>query len=284
MLWLDGKAYSAQLEEEMRQEVIKLKEHGFIPKLVVIMIGSHAASQVYVKNKEKAAERIGIVTETIVFNEEVTESMVISCIQQLNQDEQCHGILVQMPLPKGWDTQKIIMAIDPKKDVDGFHPLNVGLLATEQEGRKPCTPYGIQQLFHHYNIDVTSKNVVMIGRSHIVGRPMVQLLLQENATVTVCHSQTDHIQRYLSEADIVIVAIGQAHWLRKEWLKEGVVVVDVGMNRTEEGLCGDVHPDVAMIASAMTPVPGGVGPMTIAMLMKQTIQSCQEVYDDRING
>lgn len=284
MICLNGKAYSVELEREMQEEVAQLKARHIIPKLVVIMIGHHEASAVYVRNKERAAARIGIATETILLEETVSEEDVLSTIEALNHDDTCHGILVQMPLPKHLDEQAIIMAIDPVKDVDGFHPLNVGLLATEQAGRKPCTPYGIQQLLHHYDISLQGKNVVMIGRSHIVGRPMVQLLLQEHATVTVCHSYTKNIETYLKMADVVIVAIGQAKWLKKEWLKEGVVIVDVGMNRTEEGLCGDVDDDVASIARAMTPVPGGVGPMTIAMLMKQTIEACKEVCYDAINS
>lgn len=278
--WLDGKVCAQSIEKQLKEVVLKQKEKGIIPKLVVLLIGNHPASQIYVKNKEKAALRIGIQTETLLFDDTVTEQDVITTIKQLNANPLCHGILVQTPLPSHINERRIMDSILPSKDVDGFHPLNVGKLCTNQDAMKPCTPYGIMTLLDFYGISVAKKNVVIVGRSNIVGRPMIQLLLNDNATVTVCHSKTEHIETHLQQADIIIVAIGSPHWLKKEWIKDGAVIVDVGMNRLDDGLCGDVDPNVAQKASAITPVPGGVGPMTIAMLMKQTVMASMKEINE----
>lgn len=277
---LDGKLCAQQIEQKLTLKVEKLKNQGKVPKLVVILVGENPASHVYVKNKQRAAERIGIESETLFFPQNINQQQLLDEIHHLNHDANVHGILIQMPLPKHLDEKEILLAIDPKKDVDGFHPMNIGLLATEQEGMKPCTPYGIMTLLKYNHIDVSGKNVVVIGRSHIVGRPMIQLLLQANATVTVCHTKTKDIPSFVNKADIIIVAVGQAHWLKKDWIKAGAIIIDVGMNRTDAGLVGDVDPAVASKASAMTPVPGGVGPMTIAMLMVQTVKACCEEIEE----
>lgn len=277
---LDGKLCAQQIEQKLTLKVEKLKNQGKVPKLVVILVGENPASHVYVKNKQRAAERIGIESETLFFPQNIHQKQLLDEIHHLNHDANVHGILIQMPLPKHLDEKEILLAIDPKKDVDGFHPMNIGLLATEQEGMKPCTPYGIMTLLKYNHIDVSGKNVVVIGRSHIVGRPMIQLLLQANATVTVCHTKTKDIPSFVNKADIIIVAVGQAHWLKKDWIKAGAIIIDVGMNRTDAGLVGDVDPAVASKASAMTPVPGGVGPMTIAMLMVQTVKACCEEIEE----
>ena len=275
---LNGAVCAKHIESELEKIVNKQKERGIFPKLVVILVGQHSASQIYVRNKERAAKRIGIESETMVLDESITEEQLLQKIKQLNEDSLCHGILVQMPLPDHINKEKVMQAIDPLKDVDGFHPLNIGYLCTGQDGMKPCTPYGIMTLLNYYHISVAGKKVVIVGRSQIVGRPMLQLLLNEHATVTICHSKTKNIEMELKQADIVIMAIGSARWLKKEWVKEGVVVIDVGMNRLSDGLCGDVDEAVANKAKAMTPVPGGVGPMTIAMLMAQTVKASMKEH------
>lgn len=251
------------------------KEYGIVPGLVVILVGDNTASQVYVRNKEKSALAAGFKSETIRLSESTSQEELIAIIRQYNLDETIHGILVQLPLPQHINDKKIILEIDPKKDVDGFHPMNTGHLWSGRSQMVPCTPAGIMEMFREYSIDLEGKDAVIIGRSNIVGKPMAQLLLDKNATVTLAHSRTRHLEKIARRADILIVAIGQGHFVTKEFVKDGAVVIDVGMNRDDNGkLIGDVAFDeVEPLASYITPVPGGVGPMTITMLLEQTYQS-----------
>lgn len=273
---LDGRALADKLQEELRQEVSAWEEKGKkLPKLVVILVGEDVGSQVYVRNKERAAKKIGFHSQIDRLEASVTEEELLKKIDEYNQDAEVDGILVQLPLPKHIDEEKIILAIDSKKDVDGFHPLNMGKLFIGQPDKVPCTPYGIIQLLKEYDIEMDGKNAVIIGRSNIVGKPMAQLLLMENATVTIAHSRTKDLKEVAKQADILIVAIGRGEFVTADFVKEGAVVVDVGMNRHADGhLVGDVKFDeVSEKASFITPVPGGVGPMTISMLMEQTVSN-----------
>lgn len=274
---IDGKQLANLLQEQMKEEVALLKESGLTPGLVVLLVGEDSASQVYVRNKDLAAARIGIVSKVERYPETITEAELLAEINKYNADPQFHGILVQLPLPKHIDENKVLLAIDPNKDVDGFHPLNLGALFAGHPTMIPCTPYGIIKMFEHYDIDLEGKNAVVIGRSNIVGKPMAQLLLQKNATVTMAHSKTKNLAALCRQADILVVAIGRGHFVTKDFVKPGAVVIDVGMNRNEAGkLIGDVaYDEVAPVASYITPVPGGVGPMTITMLMYQTIESAK---------
>ena len=273
---IDGKALAAKMQNELVEKVEKLKaEAGIVPGLVVILVGDDPASQVYVRNKERSAKKAGFLSETVRLSESTSEEELIQVIEQYNNDDRFHGILVQLPLPAHITDKRVILAIDPKKDVDGFHPINTGHLWNGRPVMVPCTPAGIMELLRAYEVDLEGKTAVIIGRSNIVGKPMAQLLLDKNATVTLAHSRTRDLARVTKQADVLIVAIGQGNFVTKEFVKEDAVVIDVGMNRDENGkLIGDVKFDeVEPLASLITPVPGGVGPMTITMLMEQTYQS-----------
>ena len=274
---MDGKALSLKLKEQMKQRIAQLKQQGINPKLVVVLVGDNSASQVYVRNKHKSCGEVGIESEVITMPEQTTQQELLEVVERLNQDETVDGILVQLPLPKQIDEKTVLRSILPEKDVDGFHPVNVGLLSIGDECFAPATPSGIIAMFQEYGIDIARKNCVVIGRSNIVGKPMAMLLLKNNATVTICHSKTEDLASYTRRADVVIVATGRRHTLTAEMVKEGAVVVDVGMNRNEQGkLCGDVdYEEVKEKASFITPVPGGVGPMTITELLENTIQAAQ---------
>ncbi len=274
---IDGKALAQKMQSNLADKVQVLNnKYHIVPGLVVILIGNNPASQVYVKNKEKAAIAAGFKSETVRLSESTCQEELIDIINQYNLDDSIHGILVQLPLPSHINDKKIILSIDPKKDVDGFHPMNTGHLWSGRPLMVPCTPAGIMEIFSEYSIDLEGKNAVIIGRSNIVGKPMAQLLLDKNATVTLTHSRTKLLPEVASRADILIVAIGQGNFVTKEFVKEGAVVIDVGMNRDDNGkLIGDVDFDqVADLTSFITPVPGGVGPMTITMLLEQTYQAC----------
>ncbi|GEN84222.1 bifunctional protein FolD [Sporosarcina luteola] len=274
---IDGVAIGKQLREEIKQGVSKLNASGCKPGLAVILVGENPASQTYVKNKEKSSVEVGMKSELIKLPATVTETELLAYVDKLNKDESIHGILVQLPLPKHINEDLVIQAIDPNKDVDGFHPQSVGKMMIGQQTFLPCTPHGIMEMLQRTGVEISGKHAVIIGRSNIVGKPMGQLLLQKDATVTYCHSRTKDLVSFTKQADILIVAIGRAKFVTAEHIKEGAVVIDVGMNRDENGkLCGDVDFDEAKeIASAITPVPGGVGPMTITMLLKNTLQSAQ---------
>ena len=276
---IDGKRISLEIKDELKEKVAKLKEEGKECCLAVIQVGNDPASSVYVRNKKKACEYIGIRSLSYELPEETTEEELLALIQKLNQDTSVHGILVQLPVPKHIVEDHIIKAIDPRKDVDGFHPMNVGALTIGERGFVSCTPAGIIQLLKRSNIDIEGKNCVVIGRSNIVGKPMALLMLRENATVTIAHSRTKNLKELCKTADILIVAIGKPKFITAEYVKEGAVVIDVGIHRNAENkLCGDVdYEDVAPHMAAITPVPGGVGPMTIAMLMHNCVEAMEAV-------
>lgn len=272
---IDGKAISTQIKEELKEKVAVLKREGKEISLAVIQVGNDPASSVYVNNKKKACEFIGIQSLAYELEETISEEELVNLIEQLNEREDVHGILVQLPLPKHIDEDKIIKSIDPAKDVDGFHPQSVGALCIGQKGFVSCTPAGIIQLLKRSGIEIAGKECVVIGRSNIVGKPMSILMLRENATVTIAHSKTKNLKEVCKRADILIVAIGKPKMITSEYVKEGAVVIDVGIHRNENNkLCGDVdYEDVFPHCSAITPVPGGVGPMTIAMLMNNCVES-----------
>ena len=283
---IDGKAIAAEMQDEMRIEAESLKrEHNLIPGLAVVLVGDNPASRVYVSMKKKACARLGIYSEEYKLSSDTSEHDLLKLINKLNSSEKIHGILVQLPLPDHINEDKILNTIDPSKDVDGFHPVNVGNLVVGKPSFLPCTPYGIQQLLIKSNIQIEGKHVVVVGRSNIVGKPVALILLQKaqyaNATVTVCHSRSGDLSYYTKQADILIAAIGKAEMIKKDMVKEGAVVIDVGVNRVDDPsaergykLVGDVDFDqVKEVASAITPVPGGVGPMTITMLMHNTIKA-----------
>ncbi|EEU79219.1 bifunctional methylenetetrahydrofolate dehydrogenase/methenyltetrahydrofolate cyclohydrolase [Enterococcus faecalis] len=275
---INGRELADQMQAEIQKDVEKMTQQGIQPGLVVLLVGENPASQTYVRNKERAAAKIGILSKVEKLPETISEEELLAEIDKYNQDSRFHGILVQLPLPKHIDEEKILLAIDPKKDVDGFHPMNLGRLFVGKPEMIPCTPYGIMKMFEAYDIDLTGKRAVVIGRSNIVGKPMAQLLLMKNTTVTIAHSKTEHLAEVAKEADILVVAIGRGHFVTKEFVKPGAVVIDVGMNRNQEGkLIGDVAFDeVSEIASYITPVPKGVGPMTITMLMYQTVEAAKK--------
>ncbi|MCO5409665.1 bifunctional methylenetetrahydrofolate dehydrogenase/methenyltetrahydrofolate cyclohydrolase [Enterococcus faecalis] len=275
---INGRELADQMQAEIQKDVEKMTQQGIQPGLVVLLVGENPASQTYVRNKERAAAKIGILSKVEKLPETISEEELLAEIDKYNQDSRFHGILIQLPLPKHIDEEKILLAIDPKKDVDGFHPMNLGRLFVGKPEMIPCTPYGIMKMFEAYDIDLTGKRAVVIGRSNIVGKPMAQLLLMKNATVTIAHSKTEHLAEVAKEADILVVAIGRGHFVTKEFVKPGAVVIDVGMNRNQEGkLIGDVAFDeVSEIASYITPVPKGVGPMTITMLMYQTVEAAKK--------
>ena len=272
---IDGKHISQEIKDELKQEVAVLKASGRECALAVIQVGNDPASSVYVRNKKKACEYIGIRSLSYELDENTSEDELLALIDKLNADPSVHGILCQLPLPKHMDEDKIIKRISPEKDVDGFHPQNVGALVIGQQGFVSCTPAGIIQLLKRSNIQMEGKHCVVIGRSNIVGKPMALLMLRENATVTICHSRTRNLKELCKEADILIVAIGKPQFITADYVKEGAVVIDVGIHRDENNkLCGDVkYDEVEPVASAITPVPGGVGPMTIAMLMHNCVEA-----------
>ena len=273
---IDGKALAEKLQAKLAEKTAKLKEEtGQEPGLVVILVGDNPASQVYVRNKERSALAAGFRSEVVRLPKSTSQEELLALIARYNQDPAWHGILVQLPLPAHIDDEAVLLAIDPDKDVDGFHPTNMGRLWSGHPLMIPSTPAGIMEMFREYKVDLEGKNAVVIGRSNIVGKPMAQLLLSKNATVTLTHSRTHHLAKIAKKADILVVAIGRGHFVTKDFVKEGAVVIDVGMNRDENGkLIGDVKFDeVAEVASLITPVPKGVGPMTITMLMEQTYQA-----------
>jgi methylenetetrahydrofolate dehydrogenase (NADP+)/methenyltetrahydrofolate cyclohydrolase len=274
MILIDGKKIAAELREELRQEVVNLKtKHNKIPGLTVILIGDMAPSQIYVRMKEKAANEVGLKSEVIRYPGTVEEKTVLDKIEELNKDESISGILVQLPLPKHIDKQKVIETILPGKDVDGFHPMNVGNLSSGYESSVPCTPLGCYLMIKKIEPNLSGKKAVMIGRSNLNGKPMAQLLLKENCTVTITHSKTKDLKAECLEADIIVAAVGIPELVRADWVKKDAIVIDVGINKTDKGIVGDVaFEEVSKVAKALTPVPGGVGPMTIACLLKNTIE------------
>ncbi len=277
MAIIDGKKISAEIKDEIKDKVSALKEQGVEVSLAVILVGDNSASQVYVRNKKKACEYVGIRSLSYELPEETTEEELLNLIDELNHRDDCNGILVQLPLPKHIDSEKVLLAIDPKKDVDGFHPVSVGNLSIGNPGFKSCTPAGIIELLKRSGVELDGKNAVIVGRSNIVGKPMAILLLRENCTVTIAHSHTKNLSEVTKNADILIAAIGKPKFFTAEDVKPGAVVIDVGMDRDENGkLCGDVDFDsVEQVASLITPVPGGVGPMTIAMLMQNCLDAIE---------
>ncbi|HEY2421915.1 MAG TPA: bifunctional methylenetetrahydrofolate dehydrogenase/methenyltetrahydrofolate cyclohydrolase FolD [Neobacillus sp.] len=274
---IDGKAIAAKKREEIAVEVEKLKKTGVTPGLAVILVGNNQASRTYVTNKEKACEELGMHSLLIELPESVTEGELLAKIEELNHDQSIHGILVQLPIPKHIDEKKVIESISPLKDVDGFHPINIGRMMTGQDSFLPCTPYGIMVLLEEYGIQIAGRDVVVVGRSNIVGKPVGQLFLNQNATVTYCHSKTNDLKLHTNQADILVAAVGIPNFIKADHIKAGAVVIDVGINRNEAGkLCGDVSfEEVSEKAGYITPVPKGVGPMTITMLMYNTLKSAK---------
>jgi methylenetetrahydrofolate dehydrogenase (NADP+) / methenyltetrahydrofolate cyclohydrolase len=274
---IKGNEVAEKKRAQLKDEVVKLKEQGIVPGLAVILVGEDPASRSYVKGKEKGCEQVGIYSELIELPETITEERLLAEIDRLNSDDRINGILVQLPLPKHIEEKAIIERISPEKDVDGFHPISVGRMMTGQDTFLPCTPHGIVELVKETNLDISGKHVVVIGRSNIVGKPVGQLFLNENATVTYCHSKTQNIKELSKLADILIVAVGRPKMVTADYIKEGAVVIDVGVNRLETGkLCGDVDFDnVLDVAGYITPVPKGVGPMTITMLLHNTVESAK---------
>ena len=274
---IDGKAIAQEVRAEWKLRADALKARGITPGLAVIIVGEDAASKVYVANKVKACAELGLHSEHIVMPADTPEAALLAKIAELNNDPKIHGILVQLPVPKHIDSNKVLLAISPNKDVDGFHPMNVGALVTGNTLFQPCTPYGIMKLLEKSGVSIEGKHAVVVGRSNIVGKPMALMLLQQNATVTICTSKTVDLARYTRDADILVVAIGRARMITGDMIKPGAAVIDVGMNRPPDGkLCGDVDFDSAKeVAGWITPVPGGVGPMTITMLMASTIQAAE---------
>ena len=275
---IDGKKVSANVKERVRLECERLvKEHGVTPGLAVVIVGDDPASRVYVNNKKKACELVGFKSEEYALPAETTQEELLSLVDTLNNKDDINGILVQLPLPKHLDDKSVIERISPKKDVDAFHAVNVGKIMLGEYDFLPCTPAGVMEMLHQYEIPVEGKQCVVIGRSNIVGKPMGMLLLHENGTVTICHSRTKNLKEVCHRADILVAAVGRAKFVTADMVKDGAVVIDVGMNRDENGkLCGDVDfENVKDKCSYITPVPGGVGPMTIATLMKNTIKACK---------
>lgn len=272
---IDGKKLAKEIREELKLKCKELKEKGINLKLAVIMVGNDKASQVYVKNKSKACDEIGISFEEFILEENTKQKELLELIEKLNQDSTVNGILLQSPIPTHLDINEAFRTISPEKDVDGFNPINVGKLCLNQDTFVSCTPYGIMKIFEAYNIDLEGKNVTIIGRSNIVGKPLIQCCLKKNATVTVCHSKTKDLKKHTKNADVVIAAIGKSKFITDDMIKKDAVVIDVGINRSEDGkLTGDVDfESVSQKASYITPVPGGVGPMTIAMLMNNVIKA-----------
>ena len=274
---IDGKMISEQIKNEVKEETARLKEQGVSVTLAVVQVGSDTASGVYVRNKKKACEYVGFESLSYELKEDTTQDELLTLIQELNEKKEVNGILVQLPLPEHINEDIIIKAITPAKDVDGFHPENVGYLSTGQKGFVSCTPAGVIELLKRSEISISGKECVVIGRSNIVGKPMAALLLREDATITICHSKTADLQAVTKRADILIAALGKPKFITRDYVKEGAVIIDVGIHRDAENkLCGDVDfEDVIDLVSAITPVPGGVGPMTIAMLMRNCLESAK---------
>ena len=275
---INGKEIGQEIRKSVEVRVNALKEQGITPGLAVILVGDNPASKTYVANKQKSCEAIGMFSELILMPEDTTQDALLDQIRDLNNRQDIHGILVQLPLPKHIDEDAVIATISPEKDVDGFSPISVGKMMLGQDTYLPCTPFGVMKLLEHSGIDVAGKHAVIVGRSHIVGKPMGQLLLQKDATVTYTHSKTPDLPSFTKQADILIAAVGRENFITKEHIKPGAVVIDVGINRDENNkLCGDVNfADVDGIASHITPVPGGVGPMTITMLLENTVQAAEK--------
>ena len=271
---IDGKKTAAELREKLKKKVTELKStYNAVPGLTVILVGEDPASKIYVKNKEKFAIEVGINSQVIKYPEDVEEKVVLNKIKELNSDNKVSGILVQLPLPKHIDKRKVIETIDPVKDVDGFHPINVGNLSSGYDSSIPCTPLGCYLLIKKIEKNLNGKHAVVIGRSNLNGKPMTQLLLKENCTVTITHSKTKDLKAECNRADIIIAAVGRPKLVKGDWVKKGAIVIDVGINKTDSGLVGDVDFDeVSKVAKAITPVPGGVGPMTIACLLNNTVE------------
>ncbi|MFE0506867.1 bifunctional methylenetetrahydrofolate dehydrogenase/methenyltetrahydrofolate cyclohydrolase FolD [Peribacillus butanolivorans] len=278
---INGKEIAESVRQEISKEVQQLREKNIVPGLAVILVGDNQASQTYVRNKQKACEDLGMHSVLIKKPADLTQEELIQNIDELNQDDSIHGILVQLPLPGHIQEKAIIEAISPEKDVDGFHPINIGRMMTGQDAFLPCTPYGVMVMLEHIGYELEGKHVVIVGRSNIVGKPAGQLFLNADATVTYCHSKTKDLAYYTKQADVVVAAVGKRDTITSDHIKEGAVVIDVGMNRNDEGkLCGDVaFEEVKNKASYITPVPKGVGPMTITMLMKNTVKSAQKTLN-----
>ncbi len=273
---LDGKKIAAEIKKEVKEAVTKLKARGITPGLATVLVGDDPASHIYVKNKVKDCEEVGIFSEKILLDRETSERELLDVIEDLNRREDIHGILVQLPVPEHIDEHEIINAISPEKDVDGFHPVNQGLMLIGKDCLLPCTPAGVIEILRRYDIEIAGKNAVVVGRSNIVGKPAAVLLLRENATVTVCHSKTRDLKAHTLNADILVVAAGRAEMITGDMVKDGAVVIDVGINRLDGKIVGDVKFDeVSQKASYITPVPGGVGLITRAMLLKNTIKACE---------
>ena len=276
---IDGKIVSAHVKESVKSEVSAfIQKNGVTPALAVVVVGNDPASAVYVRNKHKACLAVGIASHEYALPESTTEAELMNLIDELNANQAIHGILVQLPLPRHISEEKVLLAIDPTKDVDAFHPMNVGHLVAGSYDFLPCTPAGVMELLRYYNIEIEGKHCVILGRSNIVGKPMAHLMLEANATVTVCHSRTRNLSEITRQADILVVAIGKANFVKADMIKPGAVVIDVGINRMPDGtLAGDVATlEAESVASAITPVPGGVGPMTIAVLMKNTLTAARK--------
>ena len=282
---IDGKNLAKKIRQELKQECYELKNNGINPKLAVIMVGDDPASKVYVRNKSRACEEVGIEYEEFILKDETTQEKLIELIKKLNNDKTTNGILLQSPIPKHLNINEAFKAITYMKDVDGFTPSSVGKLCIGEDTFISCTPYGVMKMFEEYNIDLTGKDVVILGRSNIVGKPLIQCCLQKNATVTVCHSKTKNLAEHTKRADVVISAIGQSKFVKEDMVKDGAVIIDVGINRGEDGkLTGDVDfENVEKKASYITPVPGGVGPMTIAMLMNNVIKATKEQNKEKLS-
>ncbi|CAM3956993.1 bifunctional methylenetetrahydrofolate dehydrogenase/methenyltetrahydrofolate cyclohydrolase FolD [Lederbergia lenta] len=283
---IDGKEISALIRKDLEKEVAALTEAGIKPGLAVILVGNNSASRTYVTSKQKSCKAIGMESLLIEFPEDVEEHVLLEKIEELNEQKNIHGILVQLPLPAHISDEKVIETISPAKDVDGFHPINIGKMMTGQETFLPCTPFGVLKMLQYMQISIAGKHAVIVGRSNIVGKPAGQLLLNEHATVTYCHSKTPDLTAFTKEADILIAAVGRAKMIKSDDIKEGAVVIDVGMNRDENGkLCGDVDfEDVKEKVGYITPVPGGVGPMTITMLLYNTVKSAKNWQNNRNNN
>lgn len=281
---LNGKEVSARIKEELKNEVAELKEKGIFPGLAVVLVGDDAASRVYVNSKKKNCEELGIYSEEYTLSGDTSEEELLELIDKLNHSDKVNGILVQLPLPKQIDEEKIINAIDPRKDVDAFHPVNVGKIMVGNHDFVPCTPAGVMELIKESGVEISGKECVVVGRSNIVGKPQAMLLLHQNGTVTICHSKTKNLKEVVKRADIVVAAVGKPKFITADMIKPGAVVIDVGINRiAPKKLVGDVDfEECEKVASAITPVPGGVGPMTIAMLMKNTVKAAK-IQNERDN-
>jgi len=282
---IDGKEIAKRKREHIKERVSQLKAAGIHPGLAVVLVGDDPASKTYVRNKQKASKEVGIESFLYTLDAGITEQELLDVIEQLNVDPKVHGILVQLPLPNQIDDKKVLNAIRPEKDVDGFHPINIGKLSSGRPSFIPCTPFGILEMLKEMKIPIAGKHAVIVGRSNIVGKPMGQLLLNEDATVTICHSKTKDLRKHTLQADLLIVAAGKKNLITKDDVKEGAIVIDVGIHRDEQGkLCGDVNfEEVQKVASYITPVPGGVGPMTITMLLANTVLAAEKTHFHKKN-